>query len=361
VARLTADGSHVIRVLVVDDSAPVRRLVTLALETDPEIKVVGRAVDGDDAVAQVEALKPDAVTLDIEMPVVDGLQALTRIRERHPRLPIVMFSTLTARGAVKTLEALSLGASDFVLKPTTTGSVAESVREVHDELVPRIKGLVGVQRMFGPGARPARQSFPLAPSRPAGLPVSPPEVLLVGASTGGPDALTKMLAALPGDLRVPVVVVQHMPPVFTAMFAARLERVCALSVHEAGEGDALLPGHVYVAPGGRHLSLVACAEGARTALLDTPPENFCRPAVDVLFRSAAAVYGPRVLALVMTGMGHDGAAGSHAVALRSGRVLVQDRASSVVWGMPGAVVEAGLASEVLALDEIAPRLVELLA
>ncbi len=351
----------VIRVLVVDDSAPVRRLVTLALEIDPDIQVVGRAVDGRDALAQVKALKPDVVTLDIEMPVVDGLQALARLRERYPRLPVIMFSTLTARGAAKTLEALTLGASDFVLKPTTTGSVAESVREVHDQLVPRIKGLVGVYRMFAPGSTHAGpQPAPLT-SPADGAPAATPEVLLVGASTGGPDALTQLLPALPGDLAVPVVVVQHMPPVFTTMFAARLDRVCALQVHEAGEGDVLRPGHVYVAPGGRHLSLVACAEGARTALLDTPPENFCRPAVDVLFRSAAAVYGPRVLALVMTGMGHDGAAGSHAVALRSGRVLAQDQASSVVWGMPGAVVHAGLATEVLALDELAPRLVELLA
>ncbi|WP_104105544.1 chemotaxis response regulator protein-glutamate methylesterase [Nocardioides sp. 616] len=351
-----------IRVLVVDDSAPVRRLVTVALEIDPDIQVVGRAVDGRDALAQVKALKPDVVTLDIEMPVVDGLQALARLRERYPRLPVIMFSTLTARGAAKTLEALTLGASDFVLKPTTTGSVAESVREVHDQLVPRIKGLVGVYRMFAPGSTHAGpQPAALTSLAAAGAPAATPEVLLVGASTGGPDALNQLLPALPGDLAVPVVVVQHMPPVFTTMFAARLDRVCALEVHEAGEGDVLRPGHVYVAPGGRHLALVACAEGARTALLDTPPENFCRPAVDVLFRSAAAVYGPRVLALVMTGMGQDGAAGSHAVALRSGRVLAQDEASSVVWGMPGAVVHAGLATEVLALDALAPRLIELLA
>ncbi|WP_309136439.1 protein-glutamate methylesterase/protein-glutamine glutaminase [Nocardioides campestrisoli] len=343
-----------ISVLVVDDSATVRRIVTTALETDPGVAVVGQAVDGEHALDLAQELAPDAVVLDIEMPVLDGLAALRRLRAANPRLPVIMFSTLTERGAMKTLEALSLGASDYVTKPTGTDSLSASVREIADQLVPKIRALVGTARSLDSGGQPVPPP-PLA--RPS--PAVAPQVLMVGCSTGGPDALASLVSELPFNLRVPVVVVQHMPPVFTAMFASRLDRVSALSVSEAVDGEPLRAGHVYVAPGDRHLSLHRVEDRVLARIDAGPPENFCRPSVDVLFRSGAHVYGPAALGVVLTGMGHDGTAGARAVQTTGGTVLAQDQASSVVWGMPGAVVAAGLAHEVLALDKIAARLVEL--
>ncbi|HEX7716659.1 MAG TPA: chemotaxis response regulator protein-glutamate methylesterase [Marmoricola sp.] len=341
-----------IRVLVVDDSAVVRRLVTTALTLDPEIEVAGTAVNGREAIGLVDSLAPDAVTLDIEMPELDGLGALDAIRRRHPRLPIVMFSTLTERGATKTLEALSLGASDFVTKPSNTTNMAESITSVREQLIPKIKALCGVRRVVA-AAPPAVRVSPAASDR--------PEVLLIGCSTGGPDALARVLEELPASVSVPVLVVQHMPPLFTAMFAERLDRVAALPVHEAADGDAVVPGGVLVAPGGRHLTVRRSAGAVRVVLDDGPPENFCRPAVDTLFRSAVQVYGGRAVAVVLTGMGQDGLAGCRLLADAGARIVVQDEASSVVWGMPGAVAGAGLAHEVLPLDAIAGKLAAALA
>lgn len=337
-----------IRVLVVDDSAVVRRLVTTSLSLDPEIEVVGTAVNGQEAIGRVDELQPDAVTLDIEMPVLDGLGALAAIRRRHPRLPIIMFSTLTEKGATKTLEALSLGASDFVTKPSNTTNMAESMASVREQLIPKMKALIGVRRVAAAAPAPPVRVAPPAPNR--------PEVLLVGCSTGGPDALSRVLEDLPATLRVPVLVVQHMPPLFTAMFAERLDRVSPLSVREAGPGEVVRPGEVLVAPGGHHLLLQRSAGVVRTVIDDGPPENFCRPAVDTLFRSAAQVYGGNALALVLTGMGHDGLAGCRLLAEQGARIVVQDEDTSVVWGMPGAVAGAGLAHEVLPLDAIAGKL-----
>ncbi|WP_341923893.1 chemotaxis response regulator protein-glutamate methylesterase [Nocardioides psychrotolerans] len=341
-----------IRVLVVDDSAVLRRLITSVLAQDPAIEVVGAARDGLEAIEMVDALQPDAVTLDVEMPRLDGLGALAVIHPRHPRLPIIMFSTLTERGAASTLEALSNGASDYVTKPSNTGSMAESMTEVREQLVPRIKALAGARRVGA--ARPVVRRQP-APRR------APCELLVVASSTGGPDALAQVLAALPGDLPVPVLVAQHMPPVFTTMFAERLDRVSALSVREAVDGDLVVPGLVLVAPGDRHLRISRVAGVTRARLDDGPKENFCRPAADPLFRSAAETFGDGVGALVLTGMGHDGLAGCREIAERQGRVLVQDEATSVVWGMPGAVANAGLADEVVPLGEIAGRLASLVA
>ncbi|WP_110180309.1 protein-glutamate methylesterase/protein-glutamine glutaminase [Nocardioides solisilvae] len=344
-----------ISVLVVDDSAAVRRIVTAALESDPGIAVVGQAVDGQHALELADELAPDAVVLDIEMPVLDGLAALRRLRAAHPRMPVIMFSTLTERGAVKTLEALSLGASDYVTKPTGTASLAESASEIAGQLIPKITALVGTAQAL------QAVDQPLPPPRPVLAPgeATRPEVMMVGCSTGGPDALAALLRDLPFNLRVPVVVVQHMPPVFTAMFASRLDRVSALTVTEAVDGEPLEAGHVYVAPGDRHLSVHRSDDRVLTRIDAGPPENFCRPSVDVLFRSGAHVYGPGALGVVLTGMGHDGTAGCRAVQASGGTVVVQDRASSVVWGMPGAVVQAGLAHDVVALDKLAARLTEL--
>jgi two-component system chemotaxis response regulator CheB len=341
----------VIRVLVVDDSALIRRLICTALSEAADIEIVGTARDGLEAVDMVEELTPDVVTLDIEMPRLDGLGALARIRERHRRLPIIMFSTLTERGASATLEALSRGASDYVTKPSNTGSVAEGLASVRDQLVPRIRALAGVRQL---APRPV-------PHRPATALVKPaagsPQVLVIGSSTGGPDALANVLGQLPGDLGVPVVVVQHMPPVFTTMLAQRLDRSTPFAVREAAEGDTLRAGEVLLAPGDFHVRLTSAAGGPRVRLDQGPAENFCRPAVDVLFRSAAEAFGGRVLATVLTGMGQDGLEGVRALSARGARILVQDEATSVVWGMPGVVALAGLADAVVPLPELPRRMV----
>lgn len=350
-----------IRVLVVDDSALIRKLVTASLAQDPAIEVVGTAADGVEAVAKVRQLDPDAVTLDIEMPVLDGLGALREIRTTHPRLPVIMFSTLTERGATTTLEALSLGASDYVTKPSNTGSVAQSIANVRDQLVPKIKALAGARRLAALGAGVPRASSlgaSAAPVVPGPRPVRAgrPELLVIGCSTGGPDALSRVLAELPADVGVPVLVVQHMPPLFTTMFAARLDRESPLEVREAVDGDQLVPGRVLLAPGDFHLRVRRTAGSARVHLDQGEQVNFCRPAVDPLFESAVATYGGAVLALVLTGMGADGLAGCRAVRAAGGEVVVQDEATSVVWGMPGAVATAGLADRVLPLEGIAGEL-----
>jgi two-component system chemotaxis response regulator CheB len=348
----------VIRVLVVDDSALVRRLITTSLGLDAEIEVVGTATQGREAVEMVEALKPDAVTLDIEMPILDGLEALEAIRRTHPRLPVIMFSTLTERGATKTLEALSLGASDFVTKPSNTTSMEASMASVREQLIPKLKALVGAQRVVGAGrsegpAKPAATAAP--PVRVAVPSTGVPEVLLIGCSTGGPDALSRVLEELPGSLRVPVLVVQHMPPLFTTMFADRLHRISALTVREAAEGDEPRAGEVLIAPGGFHLRVRRVAGVVRAHLDEGPQENFCRPAVDALFRSAVEAYDGAAVALILTGMGSDGLIGCQLLAEKGARIVVQDEASSVVWGMPGAVATAGLAHEVLPLEDIAGK------
>lgn len=351
-----------ISVLVVDDSVVVRRLIVDALSDLPDIKVVGTAANGRIALAKIEQLKPDVVTMDIEMPDMDGISAVRALRKVNRTLPVIMFSTLSVAGATATLDALAAGATDYVTKPANVGSVAASIKAVREQLVPRMRALAGRGgRAFAPRRRPV----PAPPiTRPTTVkPVLRPtptrkaksdriEVIAIGASTGGPDALTRVLSALPANLPVPVVVVQHMPPVFTRMFAERLDRTVALRVVEAENDMALEPGVVYIAPGDRHLEVAQRGTGRYTRLTDAPPENSCRPAVDVLFRSVNEVYGSSTLALILTGMGHDGRRGCEILQASGAEVVAQDEASSVVWGMPGAVVEAGLADTVLPLAEI---------
>jgi two-component system chemotaxis response regulator CheB len=351
-----------IRVMVVDDSVVVRKIVTDVLSADPGIEVVGTAVNGRVALAKLEQLKPDLVTMDIEMPEMNGIEAVRAIRASaggggagrgFSRVPIIMFSTLTERGATATLDALSAGANDYVTKPANVGSVAQSMESVREQLIPRIKALTG-----RPVAAPTRvAAAPVAPPRPAAPRTGPgkkPAVLVIGSSTGGPEALARVLAALPASLPVPVLLAQHMPPVFTRQFAQRLDRLCPLRVVEAVDGTPLAPGTVHLAPGDHHLVVRANARaGFSTSVNQGPPENFCRPAVDPLFRSAVAAYDGAVLGVVLTGMGADGRNGCGEIRNAGGTVVVQDQATSVVWGMPGAVAQAGYADEVLPLDRIA--------
>jgi two-component system, chemotaxis family, protein-glutamate methylesterase/glutaminase len=339
---------HRPRVLVVDDSVVVRRLVSKALEAEGEVEVVGVAADGAIALVNIERLHPDVVILDVAMPVMDGLAALAEIRQRWPGLPVIMFSTLTSRGAEVTLDALALGASDYVLKPSSTDAES-AMAEIRAQLLPRIAALL-------PQAREAKERTARAgerAARPSGVtrPAGPPEridVIAIGVSTGGPTALAELIPSLPGDLPVPIAIVQHMPPMFTKILAERLDHKSALSVAEAADGDRLRPGHVAIAPGDRHLSVVE-RDRDHLHVYDGPHENSCRPSVDPLFRSVAAAYGPHALGIVMTGMGSDGLRGAEHLAAAGAHLIVQDEATSVVWGMPGFVARAGLADVALPL------------
>ena len=347
------------RVLVVDDSVVVRRLVSKALEAEDEVAVVGVAADGKIALANIERLHPDVVILDVAMPVMDGLTALAEIRQRWPGLPVIMFSTLTSRGAEVTLDALALGASDYVLKPSSTDP-ASAMAEIRAQLLPRIAALL-------PQAKEARErAAARGAQRPPRLtrevrrstgPLERVDLIAIGVSTGGPTALAELIPSLPGTLPVPVAIVQHMPPMFTRILAERLDHKSALTVREGADGAHLDVGSVFIAPGDRHMAI---ANRSSLHVYDGPHENSCRPSVDPLFRSVAEQFGPHALALVLTGMGSDGLRGAEAVAEAGGRVLVQDEASSVVWGMPGFVSRAGLADAALPLpglhDEIVRRL-----
>ena len=345
------------RVLVVDDSVVIRRLVTQALDAEPDIEVVGTAANGRLALAKLDHLQPDVITLDIEMPEMDGLTTLTKIREHHPRLPVIMFSTLTERGADATLEALSRGATDYVTKPSHTGSMDAGLERIREELVPRIRALC-------PRLAPPVTAVPSSrvPTRPRTTPAAMVQMVVIGVSTGGPSALAELIPALPGDLGVPVLVCQHMPPVFTRLLAERLDAKSALHVHEAADGDVIGPGGVWLAPGGMHM--VVHRLPGQPGVVHTnvePPENSCRPAVDPLMRSAVDSYGSGVLGVILTGMGQDGLRGCEHIVSVGGRVLVQDEQSSVVWGMPGYVAKAGLADRVLPLDGLAAEITRRIA
>ncbi|MEO5798035.1 MAG: chemotaxis response regulator protein-glutamate methylesterase [Gemmatimonadales bacterium] len=356
-----------IRVLVVDDAVVVRRLVSDALASDPEIEVVGTAANGRIALAKLDQINPDVVTLDIEMPELDGLGTLRELRKLRPHLPVIMCSTLTERGGSATLDALALGANDYVTKPHGYSNADEALARLRDQLVPKVKALglraqqrsaaaptVGVasRRVAMPVPRP-----PLAPAAPGGR----LDVLTIGVSTGGPNALAALIPMLPADLPVPVLIVQHMPPLFTRLLADRLNGTSKLQVREAVAGAVVEPGTVWIAPGDQHMEVVREKTRVVIRLHDGPPENSCRPAVDVLFRSVAQVYGAGTLGVILTGMGRDGVRGAEAIREFGGRVLAQDEASSVVWGMPGYVANAGLAEAVLPLSEMAQGILRRLA
>jgi two-component system chemotaxis response regulator CheB len=339
-----------IRVLLVDDAAAVRRLVSAALNRDPELEVAGTAADGQVALARLEQLQPDVVLLDLEMPVLDGLQTLTALRKTHPRLPVIMFSRFTQRGVEATVHALTLGADDYVPKPGDGLDVNACIEQL---LIPKIK-LLG-RRDKRPSQAPAPAAAVSARAPPAAT--GRVEVVAVGASTGGPNALAAVVAALPTDWPVPLVIVQHMPPEFTARLAERLSEKARLRIREAVEGEPVSAAQGWVAPGGYHLRLRRDGAAVRLALDQGPPVNSCRPAVDVLFRSAAEVYGSGVLAVVLTGMGQDGLRGCECVRAAGGQVFVQDETSSVVWSMPGSVAQAGLADRALPPEQLGREIV----
>jgi two-component system chemotaxis response regulator CheB len=313
------------------------------------------------ALQRIPQLSPDVVTLDIEMPEMDGLEMLRRARGAYPQVRFIMFSTLTERGAALTLEALTLGADDYVTKASNEGALDRSLARLRDELVPKIR------QFFRLGTSPAAPHGPAPPPLPGGAPlshVSPafstmPRALAIGVSTGGPAALNVLLPELPADFPLPVLVVQHMPPLFTRFLAEQLDSRCGLQVREAADGDAVKPGSVLIAPGDFHMKLVKEGACIRVRLDQSPPQNSCRPSVDALFRSVGEVYDGAAIAVVLTGMGQDGLRGSEMLKARGATVLAQDEASSVVWGMPGAVASGGVADRVLPLDRICPEILRL--
>ncbi len=347
-----------LRVLIVDDSVVIRRILTDIISGDSDLEVAGVAANGRIALDKIPQVNPDIVTLDIEMPEMDGLQALRELRKNYPRLPVIMFSTLTERGATATIEALSLGASDYVTKPANVGKVGEGMTRVRDDLIPKIKALCGraVKISAQPIRSPARQ-VP-APKLPVRSGPRRVEIVAIGTSTGGPNALAELLPCFPANFPVPVLIVQHMPPVFTKLLADRLAAKCLLAVVEGRTGDELSAGKIWIAPGNYHMSIQKMPLGTRIKLNQEPAENSCRPAVDVLFRSVAEIYGAAALAVVLTGMGQDGLRGCESVREAGGQILVQDEASSVVWGMPGFVSRAGLADKELPLQAISAEIVQ---
>ena len=348
-----------LRVLIADDAVVVRRILATVIDEDPDLEVVGTAANGVIALQKLQQLKPDIITLDIEMPEMDGLQALAALRELDRKIPVIMFSTLTERGAAATLEALSLGASDYVTKPANVGSVSAAMDSVRRELIPRIKSLCKRpdSALGGLGPRTALTFPALGRTIQAASPTGRFDVVAIGASTGGPVALSTVLAALPKDFAVPVVVTQHMPPVFTRLLAERIDNSLPIEVREATHGDVLRPGLVLIAPGDRHMGFRRAAMGIVVDLNDGPPVNYCRPAVDVMFESLASLYGGNVLAVVLTGMGHDGRDGCASLKEKGAYIVAQDEATSVVWGMPGAVATAGLGDAILPIDQIGPKIV----
>jgi two-component system, chemotaxis family, protein-glutamate methylesterase/glutaminase len=353
-----------IRVMVVDDSVVIRRLVTHALEQTPIIEVVGTASNGAIGLQRIKQLNPDVITLDIEMPDMDGLEMLRHIRAEHSQLRVIMFSTLTERGAAKTLEALTLGADDYVAKVSNEGSLDRSMTRLREEMIPKIMQFFRLPAVVQAPPRPQPTSTASTQSAFRPAPVFQGakgrlKAVVIGVSTGGPTALGAILPKLPAGFKLPILVVQHMPPLFTRLLAERLNNTCHLKVEEAAQGSKVEAGKILIAPGDFHMK-IASHEGAVSVHLDQGPRlNSCRPAVDALFASAGDVYGGAVLAVILTGMGQDGLRGSEILKAQGATVLAQDEASCVVWGMPGAVVNAGLADRVLPLDEVVPEILRI--
>ena len=369
---------NAIRALVVDDSALMRNLVSRILNEAADIEVVGTAMNGRFALQKIERLDPDVVVLDIEMPEMNGLEFLEERRKRHIEVPVVILSSVAQRGARVTMDALSLGASDFILKPS--GPVSADIHKVGDQLIETVRsygrkhrnrrGRTPPPRPVAPedvGPQPDRTTATVierARSEPAG-PVTPEaepgdmQLIAIGISTGGPNALRKLFAEIDGSIGVPIVIVQHMPAGFTTEFARSLDRICPLEVKEAQDGDLLQPGRVLVAPGNRHLTVERKSLSGVAHVTEGEARNGHRPSVDVLFESVAAAYGNHALAVIMTGMGRDGAYELGSIRRRGGITVGQDEATSVVYGMPKVAHELGHVEHQLPLHEIASKLSEI--
>jgi len=346
-------GPRRIRVLLADDSAVMRSLLRMVLEPQSSIEIVAAVANGQEALAGFERLHPDLVLLDIEMPGMNGLEALSGIRRLDRRVPIIMCSTLTSRGARITLEALTRGATDYVTKPGAQQGIRQGVETLTQDLLPKILALFPPSPAATPTTASVEPRLAPAPSRPLA-----PKVVVIGVSTGGPAALEAMLPRIPAGFPLPILIVQHMPRLFTALLAERLNHLCPLRVREAENGMRPEAGVIDIARGDWHLEL---NRDLTLRLHQNAPENFCRPSVDVLFRTAALACSGRLLGIVLTGMGSDGLAGSRAIRAAGGAVWAQDSATSVIWGMPGAVANAGLATKILALDAIPGELLRLVA
>jgi two-component system chemotaxis response regulator CheB len=340
--------------MVCDDSVVIRAAITRMLESDPRIKVVARVADGAAALAEIGRQTIDVVVLDIEMPVMDGLTALPRLLAADPSLRVIMASTLTTRGADVALRALRLGAADYLPKPSSHAIQDDSFRR---ELLAKVTGLARLRRNTQ-GVAPAQASRTALKLRPASG--QRPALLAVGSSTGGPQALFTLVQGLGRNVQVPVILTQHMPKSFTPILADHLGKLGGMPCTEACDGEPLLAGHIYLAPGDQHLLVEAHAGKLRARLSDDPPVNFCRPSVDPMLRSAANACGGRVLVVMLTGMGHDGLEGTRTVIDAGGTALAQDERTSVVWGMPGAIAQAGLCHAVLPLPSMASKTIELL-
>ena len=365
-----------IKVLVVDDSVVFRKILQEAIGKRPNIKVVGTATNGKEALKKIRILKPDITILDVEMPEMDGLSTLDEIKRQHLKTTVIMFSTLTSQGAKTTLEALSRGATDFVPKPTGAGAFSESVKTIQETLIPKIEALGHRQlrTLSAPLQKRRPSTVKTRPSRPdARQQVESPEppatirtltgkcieAIGIGVSTGGPNALNEVIPVFPRNFRLPIFIVQHMPPVFTTQLAHRLDQKSRLKVVEAKDNTLVQGGTVYIAPGDYHMEVRKEDKQYRIRLNQGPPENSCRPAVDVLFRSLAGTYKDRVIAAVLTGMGQDGLEGARALKRAGSMVIAQDKDTSVVWGMPKFVADAGLADRVVPLGNVTSTILKL--
>ena len=338
-----------------DDSVVVRRLLVRTLSTDPALEVVATAPNGRIGLTKIAQCAPDVITLDVEMPEMDGIEMLAALRKTNPSLPVIMFSVFTERGSKSTLSALAYNDVDYVSKPPSGTGIDAASKIIREDLVPKIKSHL-----------PPENSVEFAAPKTKGIPLSyhvpiheqaewltrRVDVVVIGVSTGGPNALEELLPCFPADFPVPILIVQHMPPVFTNLLAIRLAAKSRISVSEASANSVLKPGHAWVAPGGSHMAVERINGEPRIKICHSPPQNSCRPSADILFRSAADIFGSHVLAVVMTGMGQDGLRGCERIREVSGQILAQDQASSVVWGMPKFVAEAGLVDQILPLGQL---------
>ena len=372
-------NNDAVRVMIVDDSAVVRGLVTRLLEEAADISVVASVSNGQMALTSLERNEVDVVLLDIEMPVMDGMTALPKLLQIDPAIRIVMQSTLTLKGADISMRALEMGAADYIPKPTSTRDIAGGM-DFKTELLTKVRAL-GQARRRSPGRRP--KPLPVTPQqqitatpqtaytpRPVAAPGAsiqlrthapePPDVIAIGSSTGGPQALFTLLGAMrSGTVRQPILITQHMPATFTTILGEHISRVSGWNAKEAVDGESLEGGRVYIAPGDFHMIVEARGTNRVLRLNKNAPENFCRPSVDPMLRSLAAIYGRRILTCILTGMGSDGLKGGTEVVNGGGTLIAQDEATSVVWGMPGAVANAGICSAVLPLPDIAPWMIKL--